>query len=293
MPHLLKSKNLEILVDLPNEGYQGARFDWCGKITAIRYQGLALTTFERLDAKEHSHFGKVMYNEFGIDSPLGFKEAALGDWFHKIGIGLLRKEKESYGFADNFEIKPCEFNTLKTQTAIMVRCLAPSYNDFGYLLSKEIRLVEHGFEIAYQLQNSGKMPIITDEYCHNFLAVDSHPLDEQYSLEFPVPLNVAGFDEAVNPGQTVWFNAKTLRLTSSLKNEIFFSNITQSKETLAEWQLYHKKHRVGIQELGSFTTNKINIWGCPHTISPELFFKIALAPGETIAWSRRYSFWRG
>ena len=37
-------------------------------------------------------FFKGFNNKFGVDSALGLVEAKIGEWFHKIGVGLLKKK---------------------------------------------------------------------------------------------------------------------------------------------------------------------------------------------------------
>ena len=72
------------------------------------------------------------------------------------------------------------------------------------------------------------------------------------------------------------------------KKQFFFSNLTGGKELQAEWILTNLKANVGIKEFGSFKTDKINLWGWKHVISPELFFKISVDPKETVEWSRKF-----
>ena len=36
---------------------------------------------------------KDFINEFGIDTALGFDETDIGGWFHKIGIGFIKKRR--------------------------------------------------------------------------------------------------------------------------------------------------------------------------------------------------------
>ncbi|MEO0473062.1 MAG: hypothetical protein AAF206_25835, partial [Bacteroidota bacterium] len=87
MPHILKNKQLEIHIDLPSEHYRGARFDWSGKIRAVFFQGTSFAGAEQTEGDLDAHFGRGFYNEFGIDTALGFNETSLGQWFHKIGVG--------------------------------------------------------------------------------------------------------------------------------------------------------------------------------------------------------------
>ena len=57
----------------------------------------------------------------------------------------------------------------------------------------------------------------------------------------------------------------------------------------AKWSLENHKSKIGISESGDFQTNAVNLWGCGHVISPELFFTINIQPGQSIAWTRCYS----
>ncbi len=36
-------------------------------------------------------------------------------------------------------------------------------------------------------------------------------------------------------------------------------------------------------------TNKVNLWGNKHVISPELFINLNIMPGESFKWNRTYS----
>lgn len=47
---------------------------------------------------------KGLYNEFGIENALGFEETEIGDWFHKIGVGLLKKDSNTYSLNNEYEI---------------------------------------------------------------------------------------------------------------------------------------------------------------------------------------------
>ena len=44
-----------------------------------------------------------------------------------------------------------------------------------------------------------------------------------------------------------------------------------------------------MSETGSFQTNRINLWGWKHVISPELYFDISIRPGQVAQWSRTYN----
>lgn len=288
MPHILKNNNLEIHIDLPNEGYKLSRFDWTGKITFVKYKSRWVSGVERTDVKLNIDFGKGFYNEFGIETPIGFDEIKIGDWFHKIGIGLLKKTDTDYGFYKRYEIKPASFKIKKNPGSIEMTCISEIVNGFGYVLKKVIEIADSGFVISYKLENKGSKTIKTDEYNHNFLSLDQDLIGRNYRLQFPFQPDPNSFKETVNKEGKVIFNNKEIGFQGTPTEPFFFSDLTNSNELNAWWKLINEEKKLAIQETVSFSTNKINLWGWTHVISPEIFFKISLHPGECVDWSRVY-----
>lgn len=292
MAHILKNKKLEIHIDHPLEGYNFSRFDWTGKIVKVKFEDVELSSIERTDLQYDNGIGKGFYNEFGIDTALGFEEAKIGGWFHKIGVGLLKKDSAHYNFITPYEVDPAEFNVNMTSNGIIIRCASKTVNGHAYILTKEIKLHNEGFSINYLLENKGEKAIITDEYNHNFIAIQRTLIGADYSLNFPFELKPELFGEKVNPEGKVVLGATKIEFTGSPTEQFFFSNLTGSEYVMAGWELVHHKSGIGIKETTSFTTNKINLWGWKHVISPELFHKIHLKPGQSKEWSRKYEVFR-
>lgn len=288
MPYILRNKLLELHVDFPSENYTGSRFDWSGKISSVKFQHIPITGVEQTNLAEGKHCGKGFYNEFGIDSPLGFDTTKIGDWFHKIGVGLLKKDSTIYDFQKNYEVHPAEFNVIKRKTQVTSTCIAKVYNGYGYILNKEIELFKSGFTIRYQLKNTGEKTIKTNEYNHNFLAVDKSLIGIDYHLKFPFPLQPNLFGETVNPEKKAILGEDDLTFIGTPKEQFFFSNLSGGNIVNAQWELLNLKSNIGIRETGSFSTDSINLWGWTHVISPELFHSISLQPGATTEWTRAY-----
>ena len=232
--------------------------------------------------------GKGFYNEFGIDTALGFNEAVIGDWFHKIGVGLLKKDNEEYIFNRNYEIKPAVFEIKYTSNTILITCKSEFSNGYSYVLKKEIKLEEHGFTINYDLENTGEKEIITDEYVHNFIAINKELIGCNYVLKFPFKLMPAFFLETVNPEQKVTIGQTDVTFNDSPKEQFFFSNLNGSKNVKPQWELKNLESKISISETGSFKTNKVNLWGWKHVISPELFIDVSIKPGQNENWTRTY-----
>jgi hypothetical protein len=289
MTHVLKNQNLEIKIDLPLTNYNFSRFDWCGKIVSIKYKGILVSGVEKLNNEDENLSGKGFYNEFGIEAAVGYNEISEGEWFHKIGVGLIKKEGAEYQFYKKYEIQPATFKVTIKSDKIIIRCKSQYANGYAYEYKKEIELVESGFIVTYHLKNTGTKTIITNEYCHNFLAVNNAFISSDYVLKFPFLIDSARFDASVNPEGKVEIGQKEITFNGTPVEQFFFSNISGNENVDATWELINTKNKIGISETGSFKTNKINVWGWKHVISPELFFDIRVEPGKEIEWSRTYN----
>ncbi len=292
MAHILKNKNIEIKLDLPIENYNFSRFDWTGKIIALSFQGVQLASRENHDIEQAHSSGKGFYNEFGIDTDLGFEATAIGGWFHKIGIGLLKKEDAKYHCAKNYKIKPANFQVTATPNMLSINCISAIVNGYSYLLKKEIELQGNGFVLRYHLKNTGEKEIITDEYVHNFMTIGTDSIGADYTLKFPFPLKPVLFEETVNPEQKVMLGDRTIKFTGTPHKPFFFSNLSGAERVASQWELTHFKSKIGIRETGNFQTDKVNVWGTKHVISPELFIKIQLKPGQSASWTRTYDLFK-
>ena len=288
MPHLLKNKDLIVQVDLPEEGYAFSRFDWTGKISEVTYKNIAIAGRERPDSQNEELFGRGFYNEFGIDTALGFEEAVKGGWFHKIGVGLLKKDGSEYLFHKKYPIRPAQFKWKGDTKKIVLTCRSEEVYGYSYVLEKEIRLEDNGFIIHYRLHNNGEKKICTQEYIHNFMAIDKNLISPGYVLRFPFEIKTQKFGETVNPEGLVDFGTKSVKFKGTPKEQFFFSNLSGDENVKAWWELIHLKSKVGVRETGSFETGKINLWGWRHVISPELFVNIHINPGQSTEWSRNY-----
>ena len=288
MPHILKNKNLEVHIDLPTENYNFSRFDWTGKIVKLIFNNIPLSGTEITNCDNEHQYGKGFYNEFGIDTALGFAETEVGDWFHKIGIGLLKKEGAEYLFNKNYKIKPADFNIETDLDKILIICKSDFVNGYSYILTKEIKLQGNSFIINYNLKNTGDNVIITDEYVHNFTAINNDLIGSNYVLKFPFKLQPKLFNETVNPENKVEIKQNEITFNDIPNDQFFFSNLSGHRATQAKWELTNLNCNISICETGSFETKKVNLWGWKHVISPELFFQFSVEPGQSQEWTRTY-----
>ena len=290
MPHALSNNFLEVQLDFPLEGYSFSRFDWTGKITQVLFKGVPVTTCERTDQVDPDLFGRGLYNEFGIDRAFGFDEVKTGGWFHKIGVGALKKKDKAYLFSDAYEIRPAQFEFETNPTGVRIRCIPETLSGYSYILEKEIVIQGNSLLIHYTFQNTGEKSIYTNEYVHNFMAVDQARIDKDYVLKFPFHIQESGLEMFVNPEQRVALGPRKIGFNGSPQEQFFISHLNGDETVPASWELQNLNHKIGVSERGSFSTKKVNLWGWKHVVSPELFHEISIEPGKASKWSRTYEF---
>ncbi len=288
MPHLLQNNDIRLAVDLPHEGYNHPRFDWTGKIIDVQYKGISLAGFEKEDAPPGEFIGRGFYNEFGIERPIGFTECRVGDWFHKIGVGLLQKDGDEYAFFHPYKIRALEFHIEKADTYLIFTCESPIVNGYGYRYERKLMLMEDGFRMHYRLENIGFRIIETDEYNHNFTMIDEDKIGKNYKLRFPFKLRPGSYGEALNPQEVVDISDCEVSFNHVPASPFFYSYLNGKDTIAAHWELIHRQSGIGISEIVDFKTFKVNLWGWKGAISPELFIDIRIKPGESKSWSRYY-----
>lgn len=289
---ILQNPTLQLHIEPPQSGYVSSRFDWTGKIVRVLFHGKEVTGVERPEWADLPIGGKGLFNEFGMNKPVGFEETPIGGWFHKIGIGLLKKEETQYIFNKNYQVKPAAFTLRQDGQKLTIFCQSASVNGYAYQLKKEIEIWEDHFRILYRLHNTGEKAILTDEYTHNFIAIDSQGISSDYQLSLPFAIQPDTFGETVNPEGKVEIGQKDFRFNGTPTDQFFFSKLSGGQKVKAIWELRHHGAKVGLRETGSFPTSLINLWGWKHVISPELFFELRVEAGEVCEWSRKYEVFR-
>ena len=288
MPHILQNGTLEIHIELPHEGYNHTRFDWTGKIKKVSFKGIGITGNELERGIEGKNCGEGFYNEFGIDKPIGFDEIPIGDWFHKIGVGLLKKDDTEYQFHKLYKVQSADFKVKIAESGIQISCLSENYKGIAYRLIKEITLLEEGFQVHYTLENTGEKAIITNEYNHNFLCIGNEAVNDNYVLKLPFAPTSSKFGEFVNPDEILNIQNNQIVFKHTPNHQFFISNLSGGNEVMAKWTLINRTYGMAVCEHADFTTKSINLWGWSHVISPELFIELNIPAGQSKSWSRQY-----
>ncbi|MGK9477792.1 hypothetical protein [Melioribacter sp. OK-6-Me] len=286
MPVELNSDSLSLIIDLPHEGYSGSRFDYTGKIRKVIYEDLHIGTSETeiYDTKKGCGF----FNEFGIDSPLGYDEVDVGEEFVKPGVGYLKKVSyDLYDFFYEYSFRPFNYDYWIDKEKIIYHYKC-DFNGYGFEVLKEIVLTGNRFNIKYKFENTGEKVIQTNEYVHNFISINSNNLSKNYRLIFPFQIIKDDIKKVNDKENKLIFHENLISWNDEPKTEFFLDTIKSNCSAI--WTISNRMLGCEISEKGDFTAYKINLWGKRHVVSPELFKKIELNPSQKEEWSRTFSF---
>ncbi|HNW49841.1 MAG TPA: hypothetical protein PKH79_02085 [Prolixibacteraceae bacterium] len=290
MPLFLRNKILQVEIGVPGEFYTGSRFDYSGNIRQITYKNHTFCTTEKNNYSPVFGFG--LLNEFDIESPAGYSEAKPKELFLKIGVGSLQKEDEQpYSFQLDYKNQPLAFEMITTgETALEYKSKSPLVAGYQMQYTKELAILKNKLIISYFLKNTGGKSFETEEYCHNFLAIDQQKIGPDYGLNFDFNLQPDQFSELVNPAETLSVARKQIGWNKIPSDDFFISTLNGNERIQASWKLVNNRMKAGVCEHTDFISHKINLWGNNHVVSPELFFRVHLSPGEEARWQRIFTF---
>lgn len=279
------------LPDAARGFYRGPRFDWSGMISRVEYRG-------------HSWFGpwKTAHNpegvddvvgpaeEFGMDGPLGYAEAAPGETFIKIGVGrLVRPADQEYFFARRYAIAVAGGWQVESRAdSVVFRQSLADDRGWGYGYVKEVALLRDapGFEIRHELRNTGTKPIDTDAYCHNFIIIDDRPAGPDYIVSFPFAPKVTT-DRHLHG--LVEISGRDIRLKGELAGKTIWAPLDGYRGADDNSvTVRNAAAGAGIAISGDLPPLRWVLYGSRLAICPEPFVALKVAPGATMRWRSRY-----
>ncbi len=285
----LQNDRLEIQIQEPGSGYKRARFDWSGICQQITLDdGRSQHTFCSQEAtpKDPGTEGIGLIDEFGIATPIGYDQIEVGEWFPKIGIGFLQKtDAGPYNFMRDYpmQIMP---SAVEQVGDAQISFLQESeiIAGWGWKLRKTFSLEGPNLSIEYALENIGQKALTTEQYNHNFLAINQQPIGLDYQLKTSFPLQFDILDGGIEIIDNM------LKLTEIPPAYIYALQPNCADLENVEWSLTHQPSGHGLRVSERFPLFKLAVWAKSHVISPELFIWIDLQPGETQTWKRIYTF---
>ncbi|WP_240480050.1 hypothetical protein [Paenibacillus fonticola] len=285
-----------LVIDIAAVGdYKGTRFDWSGFITGVtmREGNHTFCVPESLQVGEGTG-GKGLCNEFSIREAIGYEDTPVGGQFPKLGVGLLtRPDIQPYQFYRSYSLQPYRIEAeMKSEQNIIFTTYPDNCAGYATRLEKSISITGNQLWIDYQLTNTGLREIRTDEYNHNFLGIDRQPIGPDYKLRFPFEIQPWSDEPGTMDGVVIEGGDVTWKRTPDKPFYFLLDGFPSSSSTWI-WELLHQPSGASVREISSFRVSAVAVWGTGHVVSPEIFVRIELAPGQSQNWSRVYEFYRG
>lgn len=314
--YTINNDHLTVEIAQPGSIYSGTRFDWSGFITQVILDGVNQFCVPESYQEGQGTGGVGLCNEFGNDMAVGYDDARPGDTFPKLGVGLLVRDEKPYQFFKTYQLAkkfPIRVDAKSDQVVFIVDPL--EVRGYAIKTTKTISVIGRSLYINYHLENIGQKPVVTNEYCHNFVAVNNHPVGPGYSLEFPFKPRFEESWRQFKPVMPGWMKL----LPGSLTDRMLANRFKKMEEIIQiegmrmklreiprspfyarflgfegtdrpQWQLIHTQSGVGLREIDNFNPVRLAVWGTSHVISAEVFIGINLQPGQAVQWVRRYEF---
>lgn len=278
------------LPDSESGFYRGTRFEWSGVIRSLRYRG-------------HECYGQ--WKEFHdpqfhdcITGPAGefqaestpdedFTRVKEGDSFLRLGVGLLMKRGsgEFVRFSTYPVVDASGWTTTESPLRLSFQHAASSPTGMGYRFQKVASVEENAprLSLLHRIENTGRIPIETRHYYHNFLCMDGIPPGPSLMLDLPV----APFVQ-LSPQSPLCIHGTTVSLLRKLEPQERV--LVKLLDTRGPYALRIRQRATDFhlsissdQELSSLL-----LWVNDRVFCPEPYIDIRVKPGEDFTWSVWY-----
>ncbi len=282
---ILQNSRLRVELAQPGTFYNGSRFDHNGFITGVVLDGRHTFCVPESMTEGEGSGGCGFCGEFGIDEAIGYDETQVGASFLKVGVGQIKRPDDvPYNFFRPYEFLPAASELTFGEGSVTFAVRAESCNGYAYAYQKTVRIQENRMTIAYTLENTGAKRITTTEYCHNFVGINRLPVNGGYQLAFS---NMQALNREVG---NVYARDGVITWPDEPMEKQYYCQPKAAPGGGYCWRLVNRQAGVGVSESDNFTPCKLALWGYRHVVSPEVFVRIDLAPGETQQWARTYEF---
>jgi len=284
------------LPDGQNGYYRGTRFDWSGVIASLECDGHNYfgKWFERYDPKLHDAITGPVEEFFTNGAGLGYDEAKPGESFVKIGVGALRKPGEPrYSSFNTYEIVDSgKWTVKKGKDWIEFTHHLADTAGYAYNYRKRIRLPKDKAELVleHSLKNTGRKPIPTHAYNHNFFMLDDQPSGPDFVVRFPFDLRAT----ADLKGLAEIRGKDLVYLQELQKGQTVFTNLEGHGSSAEDYDIRveNRKTGAGVRQTGDRPLSKVVFWSIRSNISPEPYIEMKIEPGKEEKWRIRYEFYK-
>jgi hypothetical protein len=219
----------------------------------------------------------------------------VGGTFLKVGVGILRKPDD----ANYVAFKPYEIVNSgkwkvnkKSDSVEFVQELNDESLGYGYVYAKTIRLTAGKPEmvISHRLTNTGRLPIKTNVYNHNFLVLDKLPPGPDYTITVPYEI------KSTRPPDPKFAEVRGNRIVyaKNLEDQERVSIPMQGFGTEAkdyDFRIENAKAGVGMRITGDRPLSNATLWSIRSTLAVEPFLDVAAEPGKDFTWTYTYTYY--
>ena len=306
----ISNKQLRVKMYLPdpvNGFYKGARFDWSGMVSSVEFAGHTFygQWFSKMDPTVRDVAYKdgevlVSLNTSAVgpaqefQTPLGYDTAKEGDRFVKIGVGVLKKRDDTrYAFANPYDIVDHgKWSVNQTANAVeFTQELNDPATGYAYRYKKTIRLIDDKPEMAieHSLENTGKLPIKSVVYNHNFTVFDRLPTGD---ITVSVPYEIKS-TRLPDPAAAV-ISGKQFAYVKAVEGTERVSGGLQGFGPTAsdnDFRIENRKAGAGIRIQGDRPLQNATVWSIRTVVAVEPFIEVAADPGKAFTWKSTYTFY--
>jgi hypothetical protein len=291
--------------------YRGTRFDWSGVIANLEYAGHNYYPpwFQRTDPKvrDFAYEGPDIVaspctaitgpaEEFTSNGgALGFDEAIAGGTFIKIGIGILRKpdsgKYDAYRLYDMVDGGKWTVN--RTSNSVQFRQeLSDSATGYAYDYRKTVALATARPELVleHRLRNTGKRPIQSSVYNHNFLYLDQQPPGPDVSITLPFKIQTARPPD--NGLAEIRDNQIVFTKTLTGQDRVYLGILGYRADPKDyDIRIENRKVGAGVRVTGDRPLSRAALWAIRAPLSLEPFIEMTVAPGAEFTWRIQYEYY--
>lgn len=235
--------------------------------------------------------GSGLVDEFGIEGTgvLNFDDASGQTPFLKIGVGeLLRDDREPYRFDTRYRVRRLlPVTATRDRNHLVVRQASDVINGYGYAYEKRYALDASGksVRIEYRLRNIGTRPFSVEQYNHCFFQLARRWIGPSYRVELAT-------DVQPDPKLSQWakVDGRTVKIMAVPAKPGRLLNDRPAPGDTPAVTVRHAGTGLFIHCDGDFPLSRFALYVDPEVICPETFAAFTIAPGETAAWSRTFTF---
>ena len=175
--------------------------------------------------------------------------------------------------------------------ALFQQVLGDQNSDYAYVYTKTIRLLgdTSALVIEHRLKNTGKLPIQSKVYDHNFLTMDGLGVGSAYSIEVPYKIERKRLPDS----KFVRIDGSTAEYIADLQgtDRVQFGLEGYSADAKDyDFRIVNKAAKLQVKMVGDRPLVGASVWSIRDVLAVEPFIEIAADPGKDMSWSYTYTY---